>query len=143
MRWSSVKSGAPLTRRSYLSGRPAPAPEGDAAQAGSLMVETVKLICDCYLTVEDAVHLNMIKALCSAVTQTEDVHEDALILCVRACFHVHRYSRVKVTQDSAIATLSQMLSVVFKRLDVRWAQTPHRTVSLQHTATATCCCALC
>ncbi len=41
----------------------------------------------------------------------------ALLLAVRTCYNIHLVSRSDVNQTTARATLSQMLNVVFQRME--------------------------
>jgi brefeldin A-inhibited guanine nucleotide-exchange protein len=64
------------------------------------------------------VELRLLKALLTAVTSpTLSVHGQALLLVVRACYNVYLTSRSEVNQTTAKATLTQMLNVVFQRME--------------------------
>jgi brefeldin A-inhibited guanine nucleotide-exchange protein len=45
------------------------------------------------------------------------VHEASLLLAVRACFHIHLISKSPVNKTTAKAALTQMLSIVFQRME--------------------------
>jgi brefeldin A-inhibited guanine nucleotide-exchange protein len=60
----------------------------------------------------------VIGVLLSAVTsQTCQVHEASLLLAIRTCFHIHLISKNQVNKTTAKAALTQMLSVVFSRME--------------------------
>ena len=81
--------------------------------------QAVELMCRCDDTGDEAVELRLLKALLIASTSsTLPVHGQALLLVVRACYNVFLTSRSEVTQATAKATLTQMLNVVFQRLEV-------------------------
>ena len=45
------------------------------------------------------------------------VHEASLLLAVRACFHIHLITKSQVNKTTAKAALTQMLSIVFQRME--------------------------
>jgi hypothetical protein len=45
------------------------------------------------------------------------VHEASLLLSVRSCFHIHLVSKNQINKTTAKASLVQMLSVVFQRME--------------------------
>lgn len=80
--------------------------------------QAVELMCSCDDTGDEAVELRLLKALLTVTTSpTLPVHGQALLLAVRACYNVFLTSRSEVTQATAKATLTQMLNVVFQRLE--------------------------
>ena len=50
------------------------------------------------------------------------MHETTLLLAVKTCFYIYLVSRTPVIQTTANATLTQMLNVVFQRLEFGQAQ---------------------
>ncbi|PSC72251.1 brefeldin A-inhibited guanine nucleotide-exchange 2-like [Micractinium conductrix] len=80
--------------------------------------QAVELVCRCDDVSDDAVELRLLKALLTAVTSTTlAVHGQALLLVVRACYNIFLTSRSDVNQATAKATLTQMLNVVFQRME--------------------------
>lgn len=80
-----------------------------------LVVET---ICNCKDDSHENVQLQVIKALLTATTSnTIAVHDTSLLLAVRACYHIYLVSRNMVNRTTAKATLTQMLNVVFQRME--------------------------
>jgi brefeldin A-inhibited guanine nucleotide-exchange protein len=58
------------------------------------------------------------QALLTAVTSPAcEVHDTTLLLAVKTCFQIHLASRHQVNQTTAKATLTQMLNVVFQRME--------------------------
>lgn len=105
---------------------PAAAPSGPAAaeaddkpsERRTLMDVIIEVVANCSEEYDDNVHLQMMKVLLMAVTsQYCQVHEGSLLLAVRACFHVHLITKNQVNRTTAKAALTQMLSVVFQRME--------------------------
>ena len=72
-------------------------------------------ICSCKDQEDEAVQLQIIKAVLTAVTSaTFAVHDTTLLLAVKTCFYIYLVSKSGVIQTTANATLTQMLSVVFQ-----------------------------
>jgi hypothetical protein len=58
------------------------------------------------------------KGLLTCVTSTTiTVHGQALLLAVRCCYNIYLTSRVEVNQATAKASLTQMVNVVFQRME--------------------------
>ena len=80
-----------------------------------IVIETV---CGCRDDGNDAVQLQVIKALLTAITcPTCVVREQSLLLAVRAVYHIFLVSRNAVNKNTAKATLRQMLTYVFQRME--------------------------
>lgn len=94
-------------------GRPAP---DFAAQEPQAQVLDLCLRCD--ESGDEAVELRLLKALLTAVTSpTLHVHGQALLLIIRACYQVYLTSRSDVNQTTAKAALTQVIGVVFQRME--------------------------
>ena len=75
-------------------------------------------MCRCDDTGEEGVELRLLKALLTAVTSPSlPLHGQALLLAIRACYNVFLTSRSEASQAAARATLTQMITVVFQRLE--------------------------
>lgn len=71
-----------------------------------LIIETV---CGCNDLPDDAVQLQVIKALLTATTVDHcEVNEGSLLLAVRSCYNIHLVSRNDVIKTTAKATLTQV-----------------------------------
>jgi hypothetical protein len=67
---------------------------------------------------DEAVELRLLKALLTAVTSTAvTIHGQALLLVVRACYNIFLTTRSEVNQTTAKASLTQMLNVLFQRME--------------------------
>jgi brefeldin A-inhibited guanine nucleotide-exchange protein len=56
--------------------------------------------------------------LLSAITsQSCEVHEASLLLAFRSCFHIHLITKNQVNKTTAKAALTQMLSIVFFKME--------------------------
>lgn len=89
----------------------------DAMRLIDLIVDTIRT---CFIgeQTDEGVQLQIIKALLTAVTTPScDVHEGTLLKAVRTCYSVYLASKNIVNQTTAKATLTQMLSVIFQRME--------------------------
>lgn len=60
------------------------------------------------------------KALLTVVTsQACEVHEGSILLAVRTCYNIYLASRNLINQTTARATLTQMLNVIFSRMEAQ------------------------
>ncbi|GIL58908.1 hypothetical protein Vafri_13917, partial [Volvox africanus] len=90
---------------------------GDAA-ARKPQAQAIELICRCDEIPDDKVELHILKNLLTATTSTTfTVHGQALLLAVRTCYNIFLMSRSEINQQTAKATLTQMLNVVFQRME--------------------------
>ncbi len=84
----------------------------------ALIDEVVETVCRCNNLTDDGVQLQVIKALLTAVTSDyATVNEESLLLAVRSCYNIHLVSHSIVNKTTAKATLTQMLSFVFQRME--------------------------
>ena len=78
----------------------------------------IELLCRCDDISDDGVELRVLKGLLTAVTSgVVHVHGQALLLAVRTCYNIFLMSRSEVNQTTAKASLTQMLNVVFQRME--------------------------
>lgn len=64
------------------------------------------------------VQLQIIKALLTVVTsQHVEVHEGTVLMAVRTCYNIFLASKNLINQTTARATLTQMLNVIFMRME--------------------------
>ncbi|KAH9363365.1 hypothetical protein HPB48_006471 [Haemaphysalis longicornis] len=93
----------------------------DPMEPGKLLIDRiVETVCGCFQgpTTDDGVQLQIIKALLTVVTsQWCEVHEGSVLQPVRTCYNIYLASRNLVNQTTAIATLTQMLNVIFARME--------------------------
>jgi brefeldin A-inhibited guanine nucleotide-exchange protein len=110
---------SPSAAAAAASGLSAPAEADDKpSERRTLMDVIIEVVANCSEEYDDNVHLQMMKVLLMAVTsQYCQVHEASLLLAVRACFHVHLITKSQVNRTTAKAALTQMLSVVFQRME--------------------------
>ena len=84
-----------------------------------LIVDTV---CNCFSGphTDEGVQLQILKALLTILTsQHVEVHEASLLAAVRTCYNVYLASKNMINQTTAKATLNQMLSAIFARMEQR------------------------
>ena len=78
---------------------------------------------------DEAGQLQIIKAVLTAVTSSVfAVHDTTLLLAVKTCFYIYLVSRTPVIQTTANATLTQMLNVVFQRLEFTGSSAAHMSL---------------
>eukprot|EP00752_Nemacystus_decipiens_P007866 g7027.t2 len=83
------------------------------------MDEVVERVCDCDLETEE-VQLQVIKALVHACTATTlKVHQASLLTAVKTIYTVHLSTHDSINKNTAKASLQQMLSVVFSRMEAK------------------------
>ncbi|CAI5737758.1 unnamed protein product [Hyaloperonospora brassicae] len=96
--------------------------QGGSAGSGDESVRVIDCIvdvaCDCNDHPDDNVQIQVLRVLLTAVTTpTCEVHEQTLLRAVRACYHVHLVSKSAMNRTVAKATLQQILSIVFQRME--------------------------
>lgn len=80
----------------------------------------VETTCNCFEVQDENVQLQIIKALLTGVSSVKcDVHGKGLRLAVKTCFNIHLVSKSQVNQTTAKATLTQMLNIIFQRMESR------------------------
>ena len=89
-------------------------------KADTHAAELVELVCAASDVPDETVELQMLKCLLTAVSSsTFRVRARALLRVVRACVNAYLGSASEVNQTTAKASLTQMLAVVFHRLETR------------------------
>eukprot|EP00211_Chloroparvula_japonica_P000492 CAMPEP_0119126116 /NCGR_PEP_ID=MMETSP1310-20130426/5159_1 /TAXON_ID=464262 /ORGANISM="Genus nov. species nov., Strain RCC2339" /LENGTH=1764 /DNA_ID=CAMNT_0007116253 /DNA_START=14 /DNA_END=5308 /DNA_ORIENTATION=- len=83
------------------------------------LIETViETISSCFDFPDDTVQLQIIKALLTSITTPScGVHAEILMTAVRTCYNIYLMSRNQVNQTTSKATLTQMLNIIFARLE--------------------------
>ncbi|KAI4470125.1 guanyl-nucleotide exchange factor [Holotrichia oblita] len=93
----------------------------DSTTPGKLLIDRiVETICACFSgpQTDEGVQLQIIKALLTVVTsQHVEVHEGTILLTVRTCYNIFLASKNLINQTTARATLTQMLNVIFMRME--------------------------
>jgi len=100
--------------------KPDPAQE-DPAGGRILMDVYIDLVCKCAEQQDDQVQLHILRAILTAVTSKKygwAVRNKSLMLAVQTCFMLHRDSKNETAQRTAQASLTQMLSVILKRVEL-------------------------
>jgi len=92
--------------------------ERDALVRNTQACEMIDLICGVGVVPDEAVELQMLKCLLTAVSSHSlRVRSKALLRVTRACVNCYLGSASEVVQTTAKASLTQMLVVVFHRLE--------------------------
>uniref|UniRef100_A0A8D1KQ56 ARF guanine nucleotide exchange factor 2 n=2 Tax=Sus scrofa TaxID=9823 RepID=A0A8D1KQ56_PIG len=97
---------------------------GNAPDSGApgkrLIDRIVETICNCFQgpQTDEGVQLQIIKALLTAVTSPHiEIHEGTVLQTVRTCYNIYLASKNLINQTTAKATLTQMLNVIFTRME--------------------------
>ncbi|NXQ23651.1 BIG2 protein, partial [Alaudala cheleensis] len=97
---------------------------GNAPDSGApgkrLIDRLVETICNCFQgpQTDEGVQLQIIKALLTAVTSPYiEIHEGTILQTVRTCYNIYLASKNLINQTTAKATLTQMLNVIFTRME--------------------------
>ncbi|XP_023650940.1 brefeldin A-inhibited guanine nucleotide-exchange protein 2 isoform X2 [Paramormyrops kingsleyae] len=95
----------------------------DSIAPGKRLIDRlVETICNCFQgpQTDEGVQLQIIKALLTAVTSPHiEIHEGTILLTVRTCYNIYLASRNLINQTTAKATLTQMLNVIFTRMETQ------------------------
>ncbi|XP_039270898.2 brefeldin A-inhibited guanine nucleotide-exchange protein 1-like [Styela clava] len=95
----------------------------DSTLPGKRLIDRViDTICNCFMGVQtdENVQLQIIKVLLTAVTSNNcEIHDGTILQAVRTCYNIYLASRSVVNQTTAKATLSQMLNVIFARMEAQ------------------------
>lgn len=93
----------------------------DGRTPGKRLIDRlVETICNCFQgpQTDEGVQLQIIKALLTVVTSPHiEIHEGTVLLTVRTCYNIYLASRNLINQTTAKATLTQMLNVIFTRME--------------------------
>ncbi|TPX34634.1 hypothetical protein SmJEL517_g02669 [Synchytrium microbalum] len=85
-----------------------------------LIDEIIQSVCASFTgpTTDEGIQLQILKVLLTAVTSTAcEVHDTSLIKVVQTCFNVHLHSRNTTNQVTAKASLTQMINLIFSRME--------------------------
>eukprot|EP01113_Clastostelium_recurvatum_P013107 TRINITY_DN1687_c0_g1_i10.p1 TRINITY_DN1687_c0_g1~~TRINITY_DN1687_c0_g1_i10.p1 ORF type:complete len:2003 (-),score=588.50 TRINITY_DN1687_c0_g1_i10:18-6026(-) len=105
-------SSASYPNQPSSSSSSAPAPR-------KLMDKVIETVGACFDFPDDHVQLQIIKAFLTAVTSPVcDIHDTCLMNAVRSCYNIFLVSRNQTNTTTSKATLTQMLNIVFQRMDL-------------------------
>uniref|UniRef100_A0A673HXH6 Brefeldin A-inhibited guanine nucleotide-exchange protein 1-like n=1 Tax=Sinocyclocheilus rhinocerous TaxID=307959 RepID=A0A673HXH6_9TELE len=85
-----------------------------------LIDRIIETVCGCFQgpQTDEGIQLQIIKALLTAVTsQHIEIHEGTVLQAVRTCYNIYLASKNLINQTTAKATLTQMLNVIFARME--------------------------
>ena len=85
-----------------------------------LIDEIVDYVCACFIgtKTEEAIQLQILKCLLTAVTSpNSEVHGTSLTKATQTCFGIHLLSKNVVNQVTSKASLTQMVNLVFQRME--------------------------
>lgn len=83
----------------------------------ALSAAVVDCICSCKGEEDEAVQLQIVKAVLTAVTSPAcGVHDTTLLLAVKTVYHLHLVGETPLIRATASGTLTQMLHLIFQRV---------------------------
>ncbi|XP_061487343.1 brefeldin A-inhibited guanine nucleotide-exchange protein 2 isoform X3 [Rhineura floridana] len=89
-----------------------------ACQSKSPRIVSTSLDCLQGPQTDEGVQLQIIKALLTVVTSPYiEIHEGTILQTVRTCYNIYLASKNLINQTTAKATLTQMLNVIFTRME--------------------------
>ncbi|XP_062897468.1 brefeldin A-inhibited guanine nucleotide-exchange protein 2-like isoform X1 [Mobula hypostoma] len=92
----------------------------DSSTGKRLIDRIIETICGCFqgTQTDEGVQLQIIKALLTAVTSSYiEIHEGTILQTVRTCYNIYLASKNLINQTTAKATLTQMLNVIFTKME--------------------------
>lgn len=106
---TSLKSGTPPSSHTD---------PGASSSRVSYQGQAIDMVCSCEDVQDENIELKVLKSLLTAVTSsTFCMHGHGLLLAVRTSYNIYMMSRSLVNQTTAKASLTQMLNVVFQRME--------------------------
>jgi len=92
----------------------------DENPARKLTTKVVNTISSCFDYPDDGVQLQIIKAFLSLVSSSVcDIHETSLLNAIRTCYNIYLVTRHPVNQNTAKGILTQMINVIFQRMELK------------------------
>ncbi|KAL2603207.1 hypothetical protein R1flu_013143 [Riccia fluitans] len=89
------------------------------------LLQAMESVCKCYDMGDEGIELLVLKTLLTAVTSSSlRVHGDCLLKAVRTCYNIFLGSKSPVNQSTAKASLTQMLVIVFRRMEADSSTVP-------------------
>jgi hypothetical protein len=83
----------------------------------TIVDKVTEIICSCFETTkEETILLQILKALLAAVTNCK-VSGQSLRTIIKICFNIHLITKNIDNQRTAMASLTQMLNLIFRRIE--------------------------
>ncbi|CAA2998750.1 brefeldin A-inhibited guanine nucleotide-exchange 5 [Olea europaea subsp. europaea] len=91
----------------------------DGAKNSQLFTDILNMVCSCAdNSSPDSTTLQVLKVLLSAVASTKfRVHGEPLLGVIRVCYNIALNSKSPINQATSKAMLTQMLSIIFRRME--------------------------
>lgn len=84
------------------------------------MNKVIVTVSNCFDFPDDNIQLKIIKTFLSAVASPVcDIHETLLLNAIRTCYNIYLLSRSTLNQNTAKGTLTQMLNIIFQRMELQ------------------------
>lgn len=110
----------------------------DNGKNGSLFTDILNMICGCVdNSSPDSTILQVLKVLLTAVSSTKfRVHGEPLLGVIRVCYNIALNSKSPINQATSKAMLTQMISIVFRRMETDLVSTSHGAASNKENSSA-------
>lgn len=104
---------------------------GSAGQATQVALDTqpgvldslIAMVCGCLEVKDEDVYLRMVQTLLTAATRTKSgLHQRTLLAAVRTIYNIFLNARVPGTRTTARVSLTQILNIVFSRMESETAE---------------------
>lgn len=107
----------------------------DGGRNGQLFTDILNMVCSCVdNSSPDSTTLQVLKALLTAVASTKfRVHGEPLLGVIRVCYNIALNSKSPINQATAKAMLTQMLSIIIRRMETDQGVTKSTQVSTSST----------
>lgn len=98
---------------------------------GPLFTEILNMVCSCVdNSSPDSTTLQVLKVLLTAVASAKfRVHGEALLGVIRVCYNIALNSKSPINQATSKAMLTQMISIVFRRMETDLMSSPKKSGS--------------
>lgn len=108
----------------------------DGGINGPLFTDILSMICGCVDNSSlDSTILQVLKVLLTAVASTKfRVHGEPLLSVIRVCYNIALNSKSPINQATAKAMLTQMLSIVFRRMETDLVSTSSNSTAEKEAA---------
>ena len=93
-------------------------PRSNGTLPRKLIDAIVDEVCKCTAEIDQQVQLQVVRALLTIVaTSSTEVHERSLLKVMSSLYYIHIASTNPINQNTAKASLVQIISIVFKKME--------------------------
>ncbi|KAL2555468.1 HOPM interactor 7 [Forsythia ovata] len=108
----------------------------DGGKNAQLFTDILNMVCSCVdNSSPDSTTLQVLKVLLTAVASTKfRVHGEPLLSVIRVCYNIALNSKSPINQATSKAMLTQMLSIVFRRMETDLVSSASSSVACKEAA---------